>query len=49
MRRSAAILEIPLEGDAALAIAARSRGTPRIANRLLKRARDYAEVRWMAS
>jgi holliday junction DNA helicase RuvB len=45
VRRSAAILEIPLEGDAALAIAARSRGTPRIANRLLKRARDYAEVR----
>ena len=45
VRRSAAILEIPLEDDAALAIAARSRGTPRIANRLLRRARDYAEVR----
>ena len=45
VRRSARILEIPLEDDGALAIATRSRGTPRVANRLLKRVRDYAEVR----
>jgi Holliday junction DNA helicase RuvB len=45
VHRSARILEIPLEQDGALAIAARSRGTPRVANRLLKRVRDYAEVR----
>ncbi len=45
VRRSAGILEIELEEDGAIAIAARSRGTPRVANRLLKRVRDYAEVR----
>ena len=45
VRRSAGILEIDLEDDGALEIAARSRGTPRVANRLLKRVRDYAEVR----
>jgi len=45
VRRSAGILEIGLEDDGAMAIAARSRGTPRVANRLLKRVRDYAEVR----
>jgi len=45
VRRSAGILEIDLDDDGALAIAARSRGTPRVANRLLKRVRDYAEVR----
>jgi Holliday junction DNA helicase RuvB len=45
VRRSAAILQIRLEADGAEAIAARSRGTPRVANRLLKRVRDYAEVR----
>jgi holliday junction DNA helicase RuvB len=45
VRRSAAILEIELERDGALAIAARSRGTPRVANRLLKRVRDFAQVR----
>ena len=45
VRRSAGILEIELEDDGALEIAARSRGTPRVANRLLKRVRDYAEVR----
>jgi Holliday junction DNA helicase RuvB len=45
VRRSAAILEIQLDDDGAEAIAARSRGTPRVANRLLKRVRDYAEVR----
>jgi Holliday junction DNA helicase RuvB len=43
--RSAGILGVPLEDDGAAAIAARARGTPRIANRLLRRARDYAEVR----
>ncbi len=45
VRRSAGILQIELEDDGALTIAARSRGTPRVANRLLKRVRDFAEVR----
>jgi holliday junction DNA helicase RuvB len=45
VKRSATILEISLEDDGARAIASRSRGTPRVANRLLKRVRDYAEVR----
>jgi Holliday junction DNA helicase RuvB len=45
VRRSARILQIELEDDGADAIAARSRGTPRVANRLLKRVRDFAEVR----
>ena len=45
VRRSAGILEVELEEQGALAIAARSRGTPRVANRLLKRVRDFAEVR----
>jgi holliday junction DNA helicase RuvB len=45
VRRSAEILEVTLEGGGAEAIAARSRGTPRVANRLLKRVRDWAEVR----
>ena len=43
--RSAGLLEIHLEAEGAHEIASRSRGTPRIANRLLRRARDYAEVR----
>ena len=43
--RSARILGIALEEEGAQAIAARSRGTPRVANRLLKRVRDFAEVR----
>jgi Holliday junction DNA helicase RuvB len=43
--RSAAILEIPIEPDGAGEIARRSRGTPRIANRLLRRVRDYAQVK----
>ena len=43
--RAAEILAIPVEEDAALEIAGRSRGTPRIANRLLRRVRDFAEVR----
>lgn len=44
VKRSANILNIETENDGALEIASRSRGTPRIANRLLKRARDYAQV-----
>jgi Holliday junction DNA helicase RuvB len=43
--RSARLLQIALEADGALEIARRSRGTPRVANRLLRRVRDYAEVR----
>ncbi len=43
--RSAGILGIPAEEDGAMEIAKRSRGTPRIVNRLLKRVRDYAEVK----
>jgi Holliday junction DNA helicase RuvB len=45
VRRSAEILGIDVDEHGALAIAMRSRGTPRVANRLLKRVRDYAEVR----
>jgi holliday junction DNA helicase RuvB len=45
VQRSARILEVELDDAGARAIAARSRGTPRVANRLLKRVRDYAEVR----
>ena len=45
VRRSARILGVELTDDAALEIARRSRGTPRIANRLLRRVRDYAQVR----
>ncbi len=45
VRRSADILGVELHEDGATAIAARSRGTPRVANRLLKRVRDWAEVR----
>ncbi len=43
--RSASVLGVPIEPDGARTIAGRSRGTPRIANRLLRRVRDYAEVR----
>jgi Holliday junction DNA helicase RuvB len=45
LHRSAGILGVDLRSDGATEIAARSRGTPRIANRLLRRVRDYAEVR----
>jgi Holliday junction DNA helicase RuvB len=45
LRRSAAILGVDLRPDGATEIARRSRGTPRIANRLLRRVRDFAEVR----
>ena len=44
VHRSAKILEIPLDDGGAEAIARRSRGTPRVANRLLRRVRDFAEV-----
>ena len=43
--RSAKLLSIPVDNDAALELAKRSRGTPRIANRLLRRVRDYAQVK----
>lgn len=45
IERSASILGTAIEHDAALEIASRSRGTPRLANRLLKRVRDYAQVK----
>jgi holliday junction DNA helicase RuvB len=45
VKRSAALLNIVLDPDGALEIARRSRGTPRIVNRLLRRVRDYAEVK----
>ena len=45
LTRSAALLGVELRADGAAEIAGRSRGTPRIANRLLRRVRDYAEVR----
>lgn len=44
IKRSAVILSIPCEKDGAMEIARRSRGTPRIANRMLKRVRDFADV-----
>ncbi|MFI3252816.1 MAG: Holliday junction branch migration DNA helicase RuvB [Eubacteriales bacterium] len=43
--RSASILEVPIEDEGALELARRSRGTPRIANRMLRRVRDFAQVR----
>lgn len=43
--RSAALLNVPVDADGAMEIARRSRGTPRIANRLLRRVRDYADVK----
>jgi Holliday junction DNA helicase RuvB len=45
VRRSAKILGVPIDSGASAEIARRSRGTPRIANRLLRRVRDYAQVR----
>nr|WP_216653964.1 Holliday junction branch migration DNA helicase RuvB [Nocardioides sp. zg-DK7169] len=45
VHRSAGLLDVRLEPEGAAEIASRSRGTPRIANRLLRRVRDYAEVR----
>jgi Holliday junction DNA helicase RuvB len=45
VKRSSGILKVEIEGDAALEIASRSRGTPRIANALLRRIRDFAQVK----
>jgi len=45
VRRSAGILEVEIDAEGAGIIAARSRGTPRVANRLLKRVRDFAQVK----
>ncbi|HHX66049.1 MAG TPA: Holliday junction branch migration DNA helicase RuvB [Chloroflexi bacterium] len=45
VKRSAAILQIPISDEGTREIAGRSRGTPRVANRLLRRVRDYAQVR----
>lgn len=45
IRRSASVLNVPIDEDASLEIARRSRGTPRIANRLLRRTRDFAQVK----
>jgi Holliday junction DNA helicase RuvB len=45
VRRSAAILNVPIDGDASRELARRARGTPRVANRLLRRVRDFAQVR----
>ena len=44
IKRAAEILEIPIEERGAMEIARRSRGTPRVANRLLKRVRDFAQI-----
>jgi len=44
LKRSAAIIKVPVEGDSLFQIAKRARGTPRVANRLIKRIRDYAQV-----
>lgn len=44
VKRSASILDVPIDDEGAMEIASRSRGTPRIANRLLKRVRDYSQV-----
>ncbi|HMF59402.1 MAG TPA: Holliday junction branch migration DNA helicase RuvB, partial [Vicinamibacterales bacterium] len=45
VQRSAKIIGVPIDRDASVEIAKRSRGTPRVANRLLRRVRDYAQVR----
>ena len=45
LERSASLMEIPITAEAAARIAGRARGTPRIANRILRRARDFAEVK----
>ncbi len=49
VKRSAGILGIPISDDGAYEVASRSRGTPRIANRLLKRVRDFAQVQGKSS
>jgi Holliday junction DNA helicase RuvB len=45
VRRSARLLQVSLNDDGAVEIACRSRGTPRVANRMLRRVRDYAQVK----
>ena len=45
IKRSASILQVPITGDGAIEIARRSRGTPRIANALLRRVRDFAQIK----
>lgn len=45
IQRSASILQVPLDDEGGMELATRSRGTPRIANRLLRRTRDYAQVK----
>src|ERR687898_646998 len=49
VQRSAAVLDVPISTEGARALARRARGTPRVANRLLKRASDFAEVRGQGS
>ncbi len=49
VRRSAGLLKVPTDDDGGFEIARRSRGTPRIANRLLRRVRDYADVKGIGS
>src|SRR5271170_1768443 len=49
VERSAEVMQVPIDRDGAAEIALRSRGTPRIANRLLRRVRDYAQVRGTGS
>ncbi len=45
IKRSASILDVPIEEEGVIELARRSRGTPRVANRLLRRVRDYAQIR----
>lgn len=45
VKRSAGLMNVPIEDDGAMEIARRSRGTPRIANRILRRTRDFAEIK----
>ncbi len=45
IKRSASIMEVPIEPEGAMEIATRSRGTPRVANRLLRRVRDFAQIK----
>ena len=49
MLRSASILDVEVDHESAVEVASRSRGTPRLANRILKRVRDYAQVRGTGS
>jgi holliday junction DNA helicase RuvB len=49
VERSAEVLNVPIDREGAAEISSRSRGTPRIANRLLRRVRDYAQVRGTGS